>query len=155
PAVWRRSARLHPLRLCCCGLGWRATNMIGSDFINTIPGMCSDNLEENIQGVRRCLRVLFEKQPAQEEFEVLVACSMVVPATARLGMLSRTIDRDTVMQGLRVPVLVMRGEKDAIATLAHTQHLLTCIPHAKASLFEGIGHSPHLEDAERFNLELT
>ena len=68
----------------------KATNMLGSDFINTVPGLCSDNLEDNIQAVQKVLRVLFQKQPSSEEFEVLVACSMVVPPTARLGMFSRT-----------------------------------------------------------------
>lgn len=133
----------------------KATNMLGSDFINTVPGLCSDNLEGNIQAVQKVLRVLFQKQPSSEEFEVLVACSMVVPPTARLGMFSRTIDRDTVMKGLKVPVLVTKGEKDAVVTSAHTEHLLTCVPHAEESVYEGIGHSPHLEDSERFNRELT
>jgi pimeloyl-ACP methyl ester carboxylesterase len=70
-------------------------------------------------------------------------------------MVSRTINRDTVMKGLNIPVLVTQGEKDAVVTAAHTQHLLTCIPHAQASVYEGIGHSPHLEDSERFNIELS
>ena len=131
-----------------------ATKMLGSDFINTVPGLCSDNLEDNIQAVRKVLRVLFHKQPSQEEFEVLIACSMVVPPPARRGMLSRTIDRDTVMKGLMLPVLVTIGEKDAVVTPAHTEHLLSCIPHAEASVFEGTGHSPHLEEPERFNREL-
>ena len=142
----------------CAGVvmgGKTAATMLGRDFISTVPGVCSDNLEENIQAVRTLLRVLFHKQPPQEDFEVLIACSMVVPPTARLGMFSRTIDRDTVMKGLRLPVLVTIGEKDAVVTSAHTEHLLACIPHAEASVYEGTGHSPHMEDPERFNRELA
>ncbi|BFU96874.1 MAG: putative hydrolase [Nitrospira sp.] len=135
--------------------GESARTMLGSEFINVVPGMCSVDLEDNIEAVCKLVRILFAKQPPQEAFEILIACSMVVPPTARLGMISRTIDRDTVMKGIKVPVLVTAGEKDAVITPAHTKHLLTCIPHAESSVFEGIGHSPQLEDSERFNQELT
>ena len=135
--------------------GRNAPTMLGCDFINTMPGLCSDKLEENIHAARRFVRVLFEKPPSQEEIEVLIASTMVVPPTVRLAMVSRSIDRDSVMQRLRIPVLVTKGEKDAVITAAHTEHLLTCIKHAEASVFEGTGHSPHLEDAERFNRELA
>jgi pimeloyl-ACP methyl ester carboxylesterase len=142
----------------CAGValgGEKAASMLGPQFVNTVPGLCSENLGENIQAVRTCLRVLFEKQPPQDDFEVLVACSMVVPAKARVGMFFRVIDRDAVMKGLKLPVLVTRGGKDAVVTPAHTAHLLSCIPHAQASVYEGVGHSPHLEEADRFNRELA
>lgn len=35
-------------------------------------------------------------------------------------MVSRTIDRDTVLRALTVPVLVTAGEKDAVVLAAHT-----------------------------------
>ena len=141
----------------CAGVvmgGANTTQLLGRDFISTIPGLCSDNLEDNIHAVRKLIRVLFAQQPSQEEIEIQVAYGMVVAPTTRLGMFSRTIDCDAVMQGLKIPVLVTRGEKDAVVMLAHTEHLLAAIPHAKTSVFEKVGHSPHLEDAERFNREL-
>lgn len=133
----------------------KATGTLGSDFIDTVPGMCSDNLEDNIHAVRKLMRLIFEKQPSQEDFEVLVASNMVVPAIARSGMVSRRIDRDTVMQALEIPVLVTVGENDAVVLAAHIKHLLSSIPHAQASLYAGIGHTPHFEDPERFNRELA
>ena len=133
----------------------KATNTFGSAFMDAVPGLCSDNLEENIRAVRPFLRAIFEKQPLQEEFEVLVAFNMVVPPAVRLGMVSRTIDLDTVLQALTVPVLVTEGEKDAIVLAAHTKHLLACIPHAQSSVYAGVGHAPPFEEPERFNRELT
>jgi pimeloyl-ACP methyl ester carboxylesterase len=35
-----------------------------------------------------------------------------------------------------------------------SDHEAKLIPHARASFYEGIGHSPFLEDTERFNAEL-
>jgi pimeloyl-ACP methyl ester carboxylesterase len=145
------------LNYVCAGVvlgGANTAEMLGRDFINTVPHLCSDNLEDSIHGVRTLIRVLFAREPVQEEVEVQVAYGMLVPPTARLGMVSRTIDRDAVMKALTIPVLVTRGEKDAVVTPAHTEHLLATIPHAKVSVFTGVGHSPHLEDPERFNREL-
>ena len=80
---------------------------------------------------------------------------MVVPPTVRLGMVSRAIDRDTVMQALTIPVLVTEGDQDRVVLPTHTKHLLSCIPHARSSVYAGIGHSPHFEDPSRFNRELA
>ena len=142
----------------CAGVvmgGGNAATMLGSGFTGIVPGLCSDNLDDNIQAARKFARVLFAKPPSQDDVEVLIASTMMVPPTARLGMFSRTINRDSLMRGLKVPVLVTQGENDAVVTAAHTEHLLTCIPHAEASVFEGVGHSPPLEESERFNRELA
>lgn len=133
----------------------KADGMFGSDFTDVVPGLCSENLEDNIRAVRPFLRAIFAKPPTQEEFEVMIAFNMVVPPAVRLGMVSRTIDRDAVMQALTVPVLVTEGEKDTLVLAAHTEHLLSCIPHAQRSFYAGIGHAPPFEDPERFNRELA
>ena len=87
----------------------------------------------------RSYESFFKNNPSSEDFEVLVACSMVVPPTARLGMFSRTIDRNTVMKGLKVPVLVTKeDEKDTIVTSAHTAHALDL-----CSTCRGIGVRGH------------
>ena len=133
----------------------KAANMFGSAFTDRVPGLCSENLEENIHAVRLLLRAVFEKQPTQDEFEGLVAFNMYVPPAVRLGLLSRAIDRDAIMEALTVPVLVTQGEKDGLVLASHTEHLLSCIPHAQASVYAGIGHAPPFEEPERFNRELA
>jgi non-heme chloroperoxidase len=133
----------------------RAANMFGSGFTDNAAGLCSDNLDENIRALRPFLRAVFAKQPSQEDFEVMVAFSMVVPPAVRLGLVSRTIDRDHVMKALTIPVLVTEGAKDGLVLASHTQHLLSCIAQAKHSRYEDIGHAPPMEDSERFNRELA
>src|SRR5512144_1563706 len=76
---------------------------------------------------------------------------MVVPPAVRLGLVSRTLDRDTVMQALTVPVLVTQGEKDGVVLASHMAHLLSCIPQSQVSVYAGVGHAPPLEAPERFN----
>jgi len=133
----------------------KAANTFGSGFTDHVAGLCSENLGDNIRALRLFLRAVFARQPSQDEFEALVAFNMVVPPAVRLGLVSRAIDRDEVMQALTVPVLVTQGEKDTLVLASHTEHLLSCIPHAQASVYAGIGHAPPVEEPERFNRELA
>jgi non-heme chloroperoxidase len=133
----------------------KAANTYGSDLPGYFAGLCSDNLEDNIRALRPFLHAIFEKQPAQEDFEVMVAFNMVVPPAVRRGLVSRTIDRDDVLKALTIPVLVTEGAKDGLVLAAHTQHLLSCLAQAQHSRYEGIGHAPPMEDTERFNRELA
>ena len=46
------------------------------------------------------------------------------------------------MHALTVPVLVTEDEKDALVLASHTAHLLSCIAHAQASVYAGVGQAP-------------
>jgi non-heme chloroperoxidase len=133
----------------------KAAGTIGSGFHDNIAGLCSEKLTDNIQAVCAFLRSFFVKRPPPDAFETLLAFNMVVPPAVRLGLVSRVIDRDDIMRGLTVPVLVTQGEKDKLVLTTHTTHLLSCIPHALASVYADAGHVPFLEDPERFNQELA
>ena len=133
----------------------KAAGTIGRDFHDNIAGMCSENLEDNIQAVSAFVHSFFVKQPPSDVFETLLAFNMVVPPAVRLAMVSRAIDRDDSMRALTIPVLVTRGEKDKLILANHTAHLLSCIPHASTSVYADAGHVPFLEDPERFNQELA
>lgn len=150
--------RIGGINYVCAAVLWgveKAANTLGRGFTDYVAGLCSDNLKDNIRALRPFLRALFERPPTQDEFEGLVAFSMVVPPAVRLGLVSRTLDRDTVMQALTVPVLVTQGDKDGVVLAAHTAHLLSCIPQSQVSVYAGVGHAPPLEASERFNQELA
>jgi len=133
----------------------KAAEGIGSSMAEYMAGMCSDNLEENIRAVSPFVRSVFEIQPSREDFEAMLASNMVVPPSVRIGLLSRTIDRDEMLKELSLPVLVTEGAKDAVVLAFQTRHILSCIEQAEHSRYEGIGHAPQMEDAERFNRELA
>jgi pimeloyl-ACP methyl ester carboxylesterase len=133
----------------------KAAGAYGRAFTDAAPGLCSDDLEDNLRAVRPFLRALFARPPTAEEFETLLAVSMVVPPAVRRALLSRTIDRDAVLRALSVPVLITQGAEDAIVLAAHTEHLRSCVPQARTSCYPGIGHTPPFEAPERFNRELA
>ena len=67
----------------------------------------------------------------------------------------RDLDYDDVLRSLRVPLLVSHGRADTIVLPAMAQHVLDVCPTAQASWYDGVGHVPFLERAERFNDELA
>ena len=70
-------------------------------------------------------------------------------------MISREIDEREVLARLSVPVLVTHGREDAIVLPSMATHTLEHCETAMASWYEGVGHMPFIEDAERFNHELA
>jgi pimeloyl-ACP methyl ester carboxylesterase len=80
---------------------------------------------------------------------------MTVPARIRANLGAREIDGDDVLRRLRVPVLVSQGRADTVVLPAMAEHVLATCPTAEASWYEGVGHTPFLEDPERFNRELA
>jgi pimeloyl-ACP methyl ester carboxylesterase len=54
---------------------------------------------------------------------------------------------------LKVPLLVSRGRVDTVVLPAMAERILATCPTAEPCWYEGVGHVPHLEDAERFNRE--
>jgi pimeloyl-ACP methyl ester carboxylesterase len=60
-----------------------------------------------------------------------------------------------VLRTLRVPLLVSQGRADTIVLPAMAEHILATCPTAEASWYDGVGHTPFLEQPERFNRELA
>lgn len=113
----------------------------------------TEDLAENIRATEDFIRVCFEKQPTQEEFETMLAFNMVVPPKVR-GWLRRPAPYEPALRAVKVPTLVTHGVQDRVLGIGLGRYLVQTVPGAKASFYEGIGHSPFWEDAPRFNAEL-
>jgi non-heme chloroperoxidase len=87
--------------------------------------------------------------------ETLLCSAMAVPARIRANLAAREIDGDDVLRALRVPLLVSHGRADTVVLPAMAEHVLATCPVAEASWYEGVGHTPHLEQPDRFNRELA
>jgi non-heme chloroperoxidase len=87
--------------------------------------------------------------------ETLLCLAMAVSARIRANLAAREIDGDDVLRALRVPLLVSHGRADTVVLPAMAEHVLATCPVAEASWYEGVGHTPHLEQPDRFNRELA
>jgi non-heme chloroperoxidase len=129
--------------------------LIGPGFLDHIADATADDLPTSIQGIRALVRTFPVKPFPPDEVETLLASSMTVPARIRANLVARQIDGDDVLRTLGVPLVVTQGRSDTIVLPAMADHVLATCPTAEPSWYEGVGHTPFLEQPQRFNRELA
>lgn len=118
-------------------------------------GMIDPRQEINIPSTAEFIRISTANPLSPEEFQEAFAYNMAVSPEVRLGLFSRTIDSNDALTKIKVPVLIVQGEKDTIVLVAAADYIAARIKHAKKSYYPNAGHIPFLEDSERFNRELA
>lgn len=116
--------------------------------------MTSDVLAENIAATTAFVHACFERPPGRAELETILAYNMVMPARVRAAVLARTPNRGDTLALMEMPVLVTHGTKDTVVLPEGARWTAAAAPNATLSLYDGVGHSPFMEDAPRFNREL-
>ena len=129
--------------------------LIGPGFLNNAEGAMAPDLPTNIWAMRSFLHDCSAQPIPQEDLEVALAYNVAVPPQVRAGLASREVNSDDVLSAMRVPVLVTHGREDIVILPAMGEHTLETCPTASASWYKGVGHTPFMEDAARFNGELT
>jgi non-heme chloroperoxidase len=129
--------------------------LIGPGFLDNVPDAIAEDLPTNIRGMRGLVKAFPARPLPPEEVETLLASSMTVPARIRANLAAREIDGDDVLRRLTVPLLVSQGRADTLVLPAMAEHVLATCPTAEASWYDGVGHTPFLEEPERFNRELA
>jgi non-heme chloroperoxidase len=129
--------------------------LIGPGFLDHFADVTADDLPTNIRGMRGLVKAFAAKPLPPDDVETLLCSSMTVPARIRANLGAREIDGDDVLRTLRMPVLVTQGRADTVVLPAMAEHVLATCPVAEPSWYEGVGHTPHLEQPERFNRELA
>ena len=112
---------------------------------------------KSIRGNREFLRACFFKEPAQDEFETMLAYNASVPREIRRWFSRQVSDTESVQRllgSLAVPVLISHGLEDQVILPELSRWLGTVIPKAKLSFFQQSGHAPFFEETDRFNGEL-
>jgi non-heme chloroperoxidase len=129
--------------------------LIGPGFLDHVPDATADDLPTAIRGMRGLVKAFPARPLPPDEAETLLASSMTVPARIRANLAAREIDGDDVLRRLTVPLLVSQGRADTVVLPAMAEHVLATCPTAEASWYDGVGHTPFLEEPERFNRELA
>ena len=129
--------------------------LLGPGFLDHFADATADDLPTNIRGMRGLVKAFAARPLPTDDVETLLGSSMTVPARIRANLAAREIDGDDVLRTLRVPLLVTQGRADTIVLPAMAEHVLATCPVAEPSWYDGVGHTPHLEQPERFNRELA
>ena len=129
--------------------------LIGPGFLDHFADLTADDLPTNIRAVRGLVKAFAAKPLPSEDVETLLCSSMAVPARIRANLGAREIDCDDVLRALEVPLLITHGRADTVVLPAMAEHALVTCPTAEPAWYEGVGHTPFLEQPERFNRELA
>jgi pimeloyl-ACP methyl ester carboxylesterase len=55
------------------------------------------------------------------------------------------------LPNMLVPSLVLWGRNDNFITVAHAETLRRMLPNVQVEIWDGCGHAPQIEQAEKFN----
>ncbi len=131
--------------------------MFGKAVGETLGGMLSTEPAANIQGTKAFVRACTAQPLPEDEFEDMLAFNMMVPPEAREWMLNRVADNNDVVGKITVPVLQIHGADDAVVLPFSGEYTLEHVTHndKKMIVYDGIGHCPFWEDADRFNADVA
>ena len=130
-------------------------DLFGPVLRTNMAGMIAEDLAANIAATRAFVYGCFAHLPSRDELETVVAYNMIVPPQVRAAMTGRVFDADAAFARLDIPVLVTHGSDDKVVTPEMGRGTAARIPGAQVSIYNGIGHSPFREAAERFDRELA
>jgi non-heme chloroperoxidase len=114
----------------------------------------ADEIDASIAFLDSC----FGKKPSEAAFRRALGYNMRVPAAVRRAIAGWSTAAPRTIEALRrltVPVLITHGRQDTVVLPGAAEMTASTIAHARLSWFDDCGHSPFVEDAERFNGELA
>ena len=124
-------------------------------FVASTISTLRDPIDSNF--VRKFQKGTFLKSVPQSFLDDAVADTMKVPArvwrAAFEGLL--LADHTSELRAIQVPTLIVWGDQDAIISRDKQDELVSFIPDAHLIVYEGVGHSPHWEQPERFAADLV
>ncbi|NQV20091.1 MAG: alpha/beta hydrolase [Rhodospirillales bacterium] len=132
-----------------------ASKLIGPGIMEMVPGLMSEDLAENIAATRQFILNCSAAPPSAEDLETALAFNMMVPPKVRLWMFSREVHFGETLATVTVPTLVTHGSVDNVVLPLMAEVIMSAVPGAEKSLYDGIGHAPFMEDADRFNREIA
>lgn len=114
-----------------------------------------ESLKGNFEGMAQALSATVPTGKP-EYFEGIVDDALKLNPTAFSGnarALEHPLDADLTQ--VTCPVLVIRCEHDYLVSEDMAQETAQAFPNAELELWQGIGHSPQVEDPARFNQRLN
>ncbi len=100
---------------------------------------------------------MFKEAPSNETTTKLLTEMMKANPEVALNSLQSfsAMDYREILSGIKIPALVMHGRHDHLYPVAAAEYLHDKIDGSRLVVFEDSGHCPHIEEAARFNKELS
>ncbi|MCF5735078.1 alpha/beta fold hydrolase [Pseudomonas syringae] len=119
-------------------------------------GLSSEDLKTHLDAVRTFLGLCFQTKPDALTFGRLLSSAAMASWAMTRATPAMTVDAAEGLPRAKVPVLMLYGGKDELVnvqpSIARARQLNARI---QSKVYENSGHAPFLEEASRFNTDLT
>jgi pimeloyl-ACP methyl ester carboxylesterase len=111
-----------------------------------------ENLSAKEYGKARAQKML-SAAPAQEVFDQVaeIAAEARREGLLNAGQMVEKADNRPFLGSIKLPVLILVGDRDAVVTPQRSEAMLAYLPNARTASLRGVGHAPYLEAPEAFN----
>lgn len=131
-----------------------ALSVLTPEFLNLVPGFFATEVEESVRSLESLLRLCFAEEPSAADLYLMLGYNLSVPPSVRQALLSRAFDNDDLLTGIRKPVLITHGARDAIVKAAIVDQHKASMAHAETHVMANAGHASFWDDAASFNRRL-
>ena len=123
---------------------------------NVYRDMISEDLKTHLDGERAFLQLCFYQQPDRVTFKRLLANAAMAGWPMQRAVMSMTIPLAQGLKHVRVPLLFIYGEHDALINPAASLNRVKQInPSIQTRIYHHSGHTPFIEESARFNRDLA
>lgn len=117
--------------------------------------MTASDLKTHLDGERDFLRLCFHQQPDSATFERLLANAALAAWPMQRAVPSLRVPLEKGLKPARIPLLFIYGKHDALVNPQPSLARAKAVnPRIQSLVFENSGHTPFIEESERFNREL-
>ena len=131
-----------------------ATDRLGQEYIDLVPGFGATDVEESVETMRRFVDLCVHEELSPADRSYMLGYNVVVPPRVRDSLRDRTVTHESELAALEVPVLLTHGEEDAVVVPETAREYAELIDDVELSTYPETGHSPFWERPDRFNEEL-
>ena len=134
--------------------GWRASPAVRELWDTTVSKL-TDPVDRDF--VHQFQESTVARQLPTDFLNGVIGESLKVPARVWRAVFEGFLEADFSAQigGVKVPALVLWGDKDAICPLSEQVALTAALESAELSIYGSCGHAPHWEAPERFAVDLA
>jgi len=127
----------------------------GADSAVEALGTYEDDLAVNLDATIEFVKACTAKPLSADELAWMTGFNMLCPPHVRAAARLRHDDYKAVAAATTVPTLVLWGDQDRPIPRALFDESVAHLNDPIVEVFEGIGHAPFYEDAERFDAVLA
>lgn len=119
-------------------------------------GMASSDLKTQLDAEREFVALCFAKRPDADTFQRLLANAAMASEHMQKAVHGMSLDAPKGLGAMHKPLLLIYGAHDALVQAQPSFHRAKVLnPGAQGKFYPDSGHSPFLEEAERFNRDLS